>query len=270
MEARVEPEGERLQKALAAAGIASRRHAEELIADGRVAVNGKTVTQLGTKVLPTDRISVDGKTISRTPRHVYVMLNKPADVLSTAHDERGRRTVVDLVHTPQRVYPVGRLDLDSEGLLLLTNDGELTFRLLHPRHEIDKEYLVWLDRSPNEEELRQLREGVEIEGGRTAPARVARKSGGTLSITLHEGRKRQIRQMAAALGLEVQHLLRIRVGPLTLGKLKPGEWRELRPEELEALREAAGLPVEPVAPLAARRRIEPVARRPVRPRGRKA
>lgn len=266
----MEAEGERLQKALAAAGIASRRHAEELIADGRVAVNGKTVTQPGTKVLPNDRISVDGKSVSRTPHHVYVMLNKPADILCTAHDERGRRTVLDLVQTRQRVYPVGRLDLDSEGLLLLTNDGELTFRLLHPRHEIDKEYLVWLDRSPTEDELRQLREGVEIEGGRTAPAKVVRKAGGALSLTLHEGRKRQVRQMAATLGLEVQHLLRIRIGPLSLGKLKTGEWRELRPEELEALRDAAGLPSEPATRTARRGPGGPFARPPVRPRARRS
>lgn len=237
----MEPRGERLQKALAAAGVASRRHAEELIAAGRVAVNGQTVTQLGTRVSPSDRVSVDGKLIPRVPQYRYVMLNKPLGVISSAHDEHGRRTVVDLVPTSIRVYPVGRLDFDSEGLILLTNDGELTFRLLHPRHEIPKEYFVWLNPPPTDAQLKQLRDGVEIVGGRTRPAGVARRSGGAVSVTIHEGRKRQIRQMAAAVGLDVARLVRVRVGPLSLGNLGLGEWRELRPAEVTALREAAGL-----------------------------
>lgn len=259
-----EIQGERLQKALAAAGVASRRQAEEMITAGRVEVNGKVVTELGTRVGPTDRISVDGTLISRVPRHTYVLLNKPVGVLSTTVDERGRRTVVDLVGAGERVYPVGRLDLDSEGLLLLTNDGELTFRLLHPRHEIPKEYLVWVRPSPTPEQLRQLRDGVEIEGGKTLPAQVSRRPGGALSITLREGRKRQIRLMAAAVGLQVDRLVRVREGPLELGNLPPGAWRELRPSEVAALREAAGLDMEERAKRApAERRGAPVSPGPV-------
>jgi 23S rRNA pseudouridine2605 synthase len=236
--------GERLQKALAAAGVASRRHAEELIAAGRVSVNGVVVTQLGTRVLPSDRLSVDGKTINRAPHHTYVLLNKPAGVLSTALDERGRRTVVDLVRTPERVYPVGRLDLDSEGLVLLTNDGELTFRLLHPRHQIPREYHVWVHPPPTPEQLDQLRRGVKIAGWRTGPAEVTRRPGGALSLVIREGHKRQVRLMAAAVGLQVDRLVRVRLGPLSLGNLKPGEWRELRRDEVERLRQAAGAPAK--------------------------
>lgn len=234
------PSGERLQKVLAAAGIASRRAAEEIIRAGRVTVNGELVTEMGVRVGPADRIFVDGKPISRTPRHTYVLLNKPVGVISTAHDEHGRRTVVDLVETPERVYPVGRLDYDSEGLLLLTNDGELTFRLLHPRHEIPREYHVWVSPPPTEEQLAKLRRGVEIEGKRTQPAQVRRMAGGFLSITIHEGRKRQIRLMGEAVGLQINRLRRVRMGPLTLGSLQPGAWRELRPDEIEALNRAAG------------------------------
>jgi 23S rRNA pseudouridine2605 synthase len=237
----VEPTGERLQKALAAAGVASRRAAEELIQAGRVAVNGAVVTQLGTKVGPADRISVDGKPVNRRPQHTYVLLNKPVGVLSTAKDEHGRRTVLDLVPASERVYPVGRLDLDSEGLILLTNDGELTFRILHPKHELPREYHVWVSPNPTEAQLDELRAGVTIEGWQTSPARVARRPGGALAITIHEGHKRQIRLMAEAVGLRVTKLVRVRLGPLTLGALRPGEWRPLRPDEVEALRLATGM-----------------------------
>ena len=235
------PEGERLQKALATAGIASRRHAEELITAGRVAVNGTIVTQLGTRVSPQDQITVNGKPILRTPHHRYIMLNKPPGVLSTARDERSRQTVLDLVNLPERVYPVGRLDLDSEGLLLLTNDGDLTFRILHPRHELPREYHVWVQPWPTTEQLEQLRHGVEINGWRTHQARVSILTGGVLSITIHEGHKRQIRLMCYAVGLRVERLERVRIGPLKLGNLRQGEWRELKPTELEELREAVGL-----------------------------
>src|SRR5262249_59029331 len=152
-----EAAGEGLKKVLAAAGVASRRHAEEMIVAGRIAVNGKVVTQLGTRVGPHDQLAVDGKPIDRAPHHSYVLLNKPAGVLSTARDERGRRTVVDLVPASVRVYPVGRLDLDSEGLLLLTNDGALAFRTLHPRHELPREYLVWVNPPPSDDQLDRLR-----------------------------------------------------------------------------------------------------------------
>jgi|SRR5579884_3408484 23S rRNA pseudouridine2605 synthase len=238
-------EGERLQKALAAAGVASRRHAEEMIVAGRIAINGQIVTQLGTRVSPTDRIAVDGKLISRIPHFTYIMLNKPVGVLSTAYDERGRPTVIDLVHATQRVYPVGRLDLESEGLILLTNNGELTYRMLHPRHELPREYEVWTHPPATDQQIRQLRQGVEIEGWRTRPAQVTRRSGGVLSMIIHEGHKRQIRLMCQAVGLTINRLQRVRIGPLKLGNLKPGEWRELRPEELAALQEAVGLTGSP-------------------------
>ena len=233
------PVGERLQKALAAAGVASRRHAEELIAAGRVTVNGQVTTRLGTRVGPSDQLAVDGKPVDRRPHFTYIMLNKPEGVVSTAQDERRRRTVVDLVRAPERVYPVGRLDLDSEGLILLTNDGELTFRLLHPRHELPREYYVWVVPNPTDEQLAQLRQGVAIEDWRTSPARIARRPGGALSFVIHEGHKRQIRLMCQAVGLQVVKLVRVRFGPLDLGPLKPGEWRPLRPEEVEALQRTA-------------------------------
>jgi len=234
-------EGERLQKVLAAAGVASRRHAEELIQAGRVTVNGKVVTQLGTRVGPRDRITLDGKPVSREQRYTYILLNKPAGVLSTARDERGRRTVLDLVKTPARVYPVGRLDATSEGLILLTNNGELTFRLLHPKHEVPREYHVWVSPPPTEAQLDELRHGVEIDGWRSGPAEVTRGPGGALRMVIHEGHKRQIRLMCQAVGLSVERLVRVRMGPLTLGHLKPGEWRELRPTETQALLKSVGL-----------------------------
>ncbi len=222
----MEPTGDRLQKALAAAGVASRRHAEELIVAGRVAVNGVVVNQLGTRVSPEDRLTVDGQPVNRTPRHTYLLLNKPKGYLSTAHDE-------------QRVYPVGRLDLDSEGLVLLTNDGELTFRVLHPKHELPREYEVWVNPPPTDEQIAELRSGVEIEGWRTSPARIQRRPGGSLSIIIHEGHKRQIRLMCEAVGLHVTRLVRVRLGPLTLGTLAPGQWRALREPEIAAIRGAA-------------------------------
>jgi 23S rRNA pseudouridine2605 synthase len=235
------PAFERLQKVLAAAGVASRREAEELIVAGRVSVNDQVATQLGTKVTLRDRIAVDGKPVDRSPHHLYVMLNKPVGVLSTAHDDRGRQTVVDLVQIPNRVYPVGRLDLDSEGLLLLTNDGELTFRLLHPRHEIPREYHVWVTPVPTEAQIDQLRHGVKIDDFTTGPAEVRRESPGVLSIVIHEGHKRQVRLMCHAVGLGVTRLVRVRMGPHRLGRLKLGEWRELRSDEVASLATATGL-----------------------------
>lgn len=234
-------EGERLQKILAAAGVASRRRAEELIVAGRVTVNGKVVTELGTRVGPADRIAVDGVPVTRKRRDTYILLNKPPGVLSTARDERGRPTVVDLVKTSERVYPVGRLDLLSEGLILLTNNGELAYRLLHPKHEVPREYLVWVHPQPSGVQLDQLRHGVEIDGWRTGPAEVGRGPHGALRVVIHEGRKRQIRLMCQAVGLTVDRLVRVRMGPLTLGHLKPGEWRELRPTEIQALLKSVGL-----------------------------
>ena len=232
----------RLQKALAAAGVGSRRHCEELIAAGRVTVNNSVVRELGTKVAPGDRLAVDGNEVGKPERLVYYALHKPVGYVSTADDPEGRPTVLDLVPRDERVYPVGRLDYDSEGLLILTNDGELTQGLLHPSHEIEREYEVFVDAEPTPDDLRALRDGVEIDGQRTAPAHARvidkRPDGTWLLLAIHEGRKRQIRRMCEAIGLRVIRLVRVRVGPLVLGDLPEGRWRRLRPAELAALRKA--------------------------------
>jgi 23S rRNA pseudouridine2605 synthase len=237
---------ERLQKVLAQAGVASRRACEELIRQGRVQVNGQVVTELGTQVDPNrDEISVDGAPISSPAEKVYLILNKPPGYISTVHDPWGRPTVLDLIPHQGRLYPVGRLDAESEGLLLLTNDGRLTHRLTHPRYEHEKEYLALVKGRPKEAVLSQLRQGVDLEEGRTAPAKVSRASrkegletppGTTwLRIVVHEGRKRQIRRMCAAVGHPVQRLIRVRMGPLRLDALKPGQWRPVTERELAAL-----------------------------------
>jgi 23S rRNA pseudouridine2605 synthase len=239
---------ERLHKVLAHAGVASRRAAERMIRDGRIRVNGALVIELGTQVDPArDRIEVDGKPLARgETAHHYVALNKPLGVVSTAHDPEGRPTVVELVHAPQRVYPVGRLDIDSEGLVLLTDDGELTFRLTHARFGVEKEYQVQVGCTDlGEREMEQLRRGVMLEDGlaRAVRAQVLRplSNGAVVRIVLHEGRQREVRRMMAALDCTVEHLVRVRVGPLSLGELKPGEHRVLRSREIQALREAVGL-----------------------------
>lgn len=239
---------ERLHKVLAHAGVASRRAAERMIRDRRIRVNGTLVIELGTQVDPSrDRIEVDGKPLARgETTHHYMALNKPLGVVSTAHDPEGRATVVELVHAAQRVYPVGRLDIDSEGLVLLTDDGELTFRLTHARFGVEKEYQVHVSCAEfGERELELLRRGVMLEDGlaRAVRAQLLRSTpaGAVVRIVLLEGRQREVRRMLAAIGCSVEQLLRIRVGPLTLGELKPGEHRVLRPREVEALREAVGL-----------------------------
>jgi 23S rRNA pseudouridine2605 synthase len=232
-------EGPRLQRVLAGAGLGSRRVCEELIAAGRVTVNGE-VAVLGRRVDPEqDRIVVDGVPISVRPGLVYYLLNKPVGAVSTASDPQGRPTVVSLVPSEPRVFPVGRLDADSEGLLLLTTDGDLTFRLTHPKFGVEKEYLVAVDGSPRPGELRRLREGVELEDGITAPARVAAAGPGALRIVIHEGRNRQIRRMCAAIGHPVRRLVRVRIGPLADRRLAPGAWRELSAAEVRALETAA-------------------------------
>ncbi len=239
-------QGERLQKVLAQHGLGSRRASEELIAAGRVSVNGE-VAVLGRRVNPaTDRVSVDGVPVAVRPGLVYYLLNKPPGVVSTAADPEGRPTVVTLVPAQPRVYPVGRLDADSEGLLLLTNDGELTHLLTHPRFGVEKEYLVAVEGAPTAGELRRLREGVDLEEGRTSTARVARRGPNALRITIHEGRKRQVRRMCAAIGHPVHRLVRTRIGPIRLENLAPGEWRRLTATEVRALeRAAAGNPTTP-------------------------
>lgn len=232
---------ERLQKVLAHAGIVSRRAAEEMILAGRVAVNGQVCRTLGTKVDPEhDAITVDGKPIPRRIKKVYLMLNKPPGFITTVSDPERRPTVMELAPRNSRIYPVGRLDANSEGLLLMTNDGEFANLLAHPRHSFEKEYHVAVPGTVREEDLRALREGVVIDGGRTAPAqvRVLSSDGKTtwLGMTIHEGRNRQIRRMLAALGHRVQRLVRMRIGPLWLGSLPRGAYRYLTPAEVSALK----------------------------------
>jgi 23S rRNA pseudouridine2605 synthase len=245
--------GERLQKVLARAGIGSRRTCEDLIASGRVTVNGE-VADLGRRVdVDRDLVEVDGAAIGVRPDLVYYLLNKPTGVVTTADDPQGRPTVVGLVPGEPRVFPVGRLDADTEGLLLLTNDGELTHRLTHPSFGVDKEYLAQVRGRPTRAELRQLREGIELDDGVTAPAQVAMPAAGMLRIVIHEGRNRQVRRMCDAIGHPVERLVRSRIGPLTDRKLKPGAWRELTVDEVRALeRAAAADPVDGKPPAAGR------------------
>jgi 23S rRNA pseudouridine2605 synthase len=234
---------ERLQKVLAHAGVASRRASEVLIEQGRVTVNGKTITQLGVKVDPRrDVISVDGQTIpNRVEKPIYVLLNKPSGILSTVRDDRGRKTVLDLVDLKERIYPVGRLDLKSEGLIFLTNDGDLAEKLTHPRYHLEKEYHVLVSGKPSSQTLARWRRGeVEVAGKPAATAIVERlkteKANVWLKVVLTEGRKRQIREVAKALGHPVKRLERVRMGPLKLGRLKPGQWRHLTPAEIQRLK----------------------------------
>lgn len=239
---------ERLHKVLAHAGVASRRAAERMIRDRRIRVNGTLVIELGTQVDPSrDRIEVDGRPLPRgETTHHYLALNKPMGVVSTAHDPEGRPTVVELVHAPQRLYPVGRLDIDSEGLVLLTDDGELTFRLTHARFGVEKEYQVHVACADfGEPQLDQLRRGVTLEDGlaRAVRAQLLRSTphGALVRIVLVEGRQREVRRMLAAVGCGVEHLQRVRIGSLMLGDLQAGEHRSLRAREIQALRNAVGL-----------------------------
>lgn len=239
------PEGERLQKVLARVGLGSRRSCEELVAAGRVTVDGE-VAVLGRRVDPdADRIEVDGVPVSVRPGLVHYLLNKPAGVVTTADDPQGRPTVLGLVPDQPRVHPVGRLDLDTEGLLVVTNDGDLTFRLTHPRFGVEKEYLAEVEGRPRPAAVRALREGVELEDGRTAPARVALVGPSALRITIHEGRNRQVRRMCAAVGHPVRRLIRTRFGPIADRTLSPGDWRALDAGEVRALEKAAAADAGP-------------------------
>lgn len=232
----------RLQKYMAECGVASRRAAEVMITDGRVSVNGSTVTELGTKINPeSDSVTVDGKHIKLQQNLVYIMLNKPRGYVTTAKDNFSRKIVLELVPKELgRLFPVGRLDYDSEGLLILTNDGALTFHLTHPSHEVAKSYVALVSGVPDEEDLLALRNGVVIDGRKTLPARVALKKAemdkSILKITISEGRNRQVRKMCAAVGHEVLRLRRVAEGPLSLGNLKPGEWRHLTCKEISMLK----------------------------------
>jgi 23S rRNA pseudouridine2605 synthase len=225
----------RLNAYLGRAGVASRRKADELIVAGRVTVNGEP-GQLNTFVSADDVVEVDGRAVTKQ-RLAYVLLHKPVDVVTTAHDPRGRPTVVDLVDHRARVVPVGRLDADTTGALLLTNDGALAHRLAHPRYEVDKVYEVEVEGSLPDAALRQLAEGVELKDGRTAPADVRRLGPSRIELTLHEGRKHQVKRMCEAVGHPVRRLHRSRYATLTLDGLAPGEWRELTREEVEMLRQ---------------------------------
>jgi pseudouridine synthase len=249
--------GERLQKVLAHAGVASRRKCEELIVAGRVRVNGKVITELGTRVRPDDDlIEVDGAPIiAHRPQLSYFLLYKPVGYLSTVSDPHGRPTALSLVPSEERLYPVGRLDLMSEGLLLFTNDGELAHRLMHPRFEHEKEYVVLVQGVPSDEELARLQDGVHLEDGVTfVRAQVSRlepdwrwrrervpEGCSWFRVVLREGRKRQIRLMLRALGYDVERLIRVRMGDLHLGSLKPGQGRWLSKRETATLRQSAGL-----------------------------
>jgi 23S rRNA pseudouridine2605 synthase len=235
----------RLAKYLATAGAASRRSSERLVRDGRVRVGGELVRDPARDVDSSDVVTVDGEPVrDRRMRHVYAV-NKPSGVVSTASDPQGRPTVVSLVRdSDARLYPVGRLDIDTTGLILLTNDGELAYRLTHPRFEVPKTYRAVVTHPPvRERALRALREGVQLEDGRTAPARVRRLGADELEITIHEGRKRQVKRMCAVVGHPVRRLERVAFGPLKLGELEPGSYRRLTDEEVERVLES--LPQNP-------------------------
>jgi 23S rRNA pseudouridine2605 synthase len=242
----------RLNAWLARAGVASRRKADELIKAGRVTVNGEP-GQLNTFVGADDDVRLDGAPLSKQ-RLAYVVLNKPAGTVTTAHDPQGRRTVVDLVEHPSRVVPVGRLDADTTGVLLLTNDGELAHRLAHPRYEVDKVYEVECWSQPTDADLQRLRDGVELDDGPTRPAVVRRIHGARIELAIHEGRNRQVKRMLEAVGHRVKRLHRSRYGPLEVGGLEPGAWRELEASEVEQLRRATtGSPPRARAPRRAER-----------------
>lgn len=236
--------GERLQKVMAQAGIASRRACEDLITAGRVQVNGTTVRELGVRAAPGDRIEVDGRPLLGPQKPIYVLLYKPAGCVTTAKDPEGRKTVLDcLSGLGGRVFPVGRLDFETSGLLVLTNDGDLSNRLMHPRFGVTKVYEAVVAGRPKETALQALRDGIELDGVKTAPCEVAvlGTDGRTtrLAITLHEGRNRQVRLMLESIQHACLRLTRVRYGDLTLRGLRPGAWRYLRPDEVTGLRKAA-------------------------------
>lgn len=232
-------EGDRLQKILSQAGLGSRRACEELIEDGRVQVNGQPA-HLGQRAhAATDHIAVDGIPLPVRQGVAYYLLNKPVGVICSASDPQGRRTVVELVPAEPRVFPVGRLDVASEGLLVLTNDGQLAYQLTHPSFGVAKEYVVEVEGTPSRESIGRLRRGVALEDGPTAPARVSALGPSTLRISIHEGRNRQVRRMCDAIGHPVKALARSRIGPIADRSLPSGQWRQLSVPEVRALWEAA-------------------------------
>lgn len=264
---------DRLQKILSQAGIASRRAAEKLIADGRVSVNGVTVREMGTKADPlADDIRVDGRRLKGPERVRYILLNKPAGYVTTRSDPQRRPTVIDLLRgLREYVYPVGRLDYETEGLLLLTNDGDLAAKLTHPRHGVERTYEARVAGTPGADAIERLRKGIPLDGRKTQPADVEllsrrgrdsseaghnrqdrRDRDALLRITIREGRNRQVRRMCEAVGHPVKALMRTRIGSLTDRQLKPGHWRELRAEEVRALKKSAVTPPAAAAPRAGR------------------
>jgi pseudouridine synthase len=268
------PGGERLQKILSAAGVASRRLSEELILQGRVSVNGETVRELGTRADPDhDEIKVDGRRVKTAQKKRYVLLNKPRGYITSRSDPQGRPTVMDLLKAVKEyVYPVGRLDYDSEGLLLLTNDGDLAARLTHPRHEVDKVYEARVRGVPDAHTLDRLARGVTIEGRRTSPAKlrasepIVKESGEQtiVEITIHEGRQRQVREMFDSVGHPVVRLKRVRIGPLEDPFIPPGHWRDLTPQEVVRLQRTAGVATTTARPTGKAQR-SPRPRRPKKP-----
>lgn len=230
----------RLQKFLSDAGVASRRKAEEYIKEGRISVNGITITELGTRVREDDQVCMDGKRVALALRKVYIMLNKPEGYVTTAKDQFSRKTVLDLIHgIDERIYPVGRLDYDTSGLLLLTNDGDFTYKMTHPAHLVNKVYSAVVKGNISNDTVKKLERGLEIEGYKTAPAEVrivgTEKSVSLIEITIHEGRNRQVRKMCEAVGHPVVKLRRVAIGGLIMGELPEGKWRYLTDEEVRYL-----------------------------------
>lgn len=230
----------RLQKFLAHAGIASRRAAENIIKQGRVAVNGKIITDMGVTVIDTDIVTVDGKLVGNEEEKKYIMLHKPVGYVSSVKDQFGRPTVLDLVKDVDgRLYPVGRLDYDTSGLILLTNDGDFTYHLTHPKHEINKVYEALISGKPSKKEIDMFETGLKIEDYKTSPAKIiikeVNKNNTLVHITIHEGKNRQVRKMCAAIGHKVISLKRISIGPIALGDLPEGKWRNLTKAELNSL-----------------------------------
>ncbi|MCR4943294.1 MAG: rRNA pseudouridine synthase [Clostridium sp.] len=232
---------ERLQKYMASCGVASRRKCEELILDKKVKVNGLVIEELGTKVTPgKDVVEYNGKIIEPEKRHVYIMLNKPEGIITSAKDEKGRETVVDLINVDERIYPIGRLDYDSSGLIILTNDGEVYNKIIHPREKIMKKYIVVAKGEFSSADLNKFQKGIDIGGYVTAPAKIKvlkyEDDKSTVEIGIHEGKNRQIRRMCSAVGHEVLALKRVQIGEIKLGYLKRGEYRDLTKAELDYIK----------------------------------
>ncbi len=254
-----EYQGERLQRVLAQRGVASRRAAEGLITAGRVQVNGRAITELGTRVNPNrDEIRLDGR-ILHPQRPRYIVLNKPSGFITTVSDERDRWTVMDLVDVPERVYPVGRLDRATQGLILLSNDGDLAHRVMHPSYEVDKEYLAFTGQRPTETQLQRLRDGIRIDDRLVVPEeiRLFRETdeGIAIRVVIHEGLYHVVRRMMDAVGIDVTRLRRTRLGPLRIQGIPTGAWRDLTPGELVQMYEAVGMPAEDAEAANARRTI---------------